>query len=285
MTLTDRDEEIIQWVAQLRFASQDQIQRLLFSPAAASACKRRLSLLYHNGYLDRRYLPLRSAFGSARALYCLDRRGYDLLTFRYPEAHWHWRAKDNDRELYFLEHFAATNDVRVCFTLAARSESFELQWTDERTLRAAVGRRTGRPMPGPDAGNLRSEQNNPPAIPDGAFTLVDEDFSWGFAVELDRGNVEEKPFRQKIDALLSYWRSGDYKASLGERQLRVLFVTTPTGRDPKRLERMKQWTERQGGKGLFWFTTSTALRPTTALWEPIWLVAGRDGRYPLFRSS
>ena len=75
MLLTPRDQEIIRWVYELRFATQEQIQQLLFTPSTASSCKRRLTLLYHNGYLDRRLLPLRSRFGANRAAFCLDKKG------------------------------------------------------------------------------------------------------------------------------------------------------------------------------------------------------------------
>src|SRR4051812_26402571 len=61
MLLTDRDQDLIRWVAELRFATQEQLQGLLFSPKATSSCKRRLTLLYHNAYLDRRLIPLHSS--------------------------------------------------------------------------------------------------------------------------------------------------------------------------------------------------------------------------------
>ena len=93
MFLTDRDEQLIEWVYRLRFPTQEQLQALLFRPSTASSCKRRLTLLYHNRYLDRRLIPLRSAFGANRAVYCLDRRGAELLGFRRKsgQARLNWR--------------------------------------------------------------------------------------------------------------------------------------------------------------------------------------------------
>src|SRR4051794_38941409 len=75
MRLTERDQQIVAWVSELRFTTQEQIRQLLFTPQTASSCRHRLTLLYHNRYLDRRLIPLRSRFGANRAVYCLDKRG------------------------------------------------------------------------------------------------------------------------------------------------------------------------------------------------------------------
>lgn len=275
MLLTPRDQDIIRWVYELRFATQEQIQQLLFTPSTASSSKRRLTLLYHNRYLDRRLLPLRSGFGANRAAYCLDRRGADVLSLHNGTGRaLDWRAKDNDRELLFLEHTLATNDVRIAATLAARAEVWTLTWINERALRARTMR------------DLVDDPKNPgeklAVIPDGYFQLDSEGKPLGFAVELDRATVEEKRFKAKVRALGEWKVTGAYQKRFGTESLRVLFVVTESARDPSRLERIKSWTEAEGGHNLFWFAKHQSLSPSGFFTTPLWQVAGRDGVYPLF---
>lgn len=276
MRLTLRDEQIIRWVYELRFATQEQIQLLLFTPSTASSSKRRLTLLYHNGYLDRRLIPLRSRFGANRAVYCLDKRGAQLLAFgeKTGAVAPAWRALDNDRELYFLEHTLASNQVRICATLAARYHHFDLVWTDERALRSRAMRDfvTDPKHPG----------NKLAVIPDGYFQLATDERPLGFALELDRGTVEEKPFKAKVRALGEWKTTGVYRSRFLTDSLRVLFVVSPTDRDPRRLERVKIWTEAERGQSLFWFASLSDLTPETIFDKPVWRVAGREGSFALF---
>lgn len=275
MMLTDRDQDIIRWVYDLRFATQEQVQQLLFSSASASACKRRLTLLYHNRYLDRRLLPLRSRFGANRAAYCLDRRGAALLAFHERTgSRIHWRPRDNDRELYFLEHTLASNQVRICATIAARVLDYDLVWTDERTLKSRTMRDLVR--------DPKHPEERLAVIPDGYFQLATDGQPLGFAVELDRATVEERPFKAKVRALGEWKVTGAYRRRFGTDSLRVLFVVAPTERDRSRLARVKAWTEAEGGQNLFWFAELAQLTPSHIFSSPAWQIAGRSGQFSLF---
>ena len=130
------------WRGSTNFASPPRSKfNLCFSaPTTASSCKHRLTLLYHNGYLDSALIPLRSTFGSNRAVYCLDKRGAELLKLRLKTGRFEWRPADNDREIYFLQHTVESNDFRVYATLAARILDASLVWTDERELRSRAMR-------------------------------------------------------------------------------------------------------------------------------------------------
>lgn len=276
MLLTPRDFDIISWVSQLRFATQEQIQQLLFTPSTASSSKRRLTLLYHNGYLDRRLLPLRTRFGANRAAYCLDKKGKDLLTQRAGSGNQtiDWRPVDNDRELYFLEHLLATNQVRICATIGATEHGFDLTWVSERTLKSSAMRDL---VPDP-----KSPHTSLAVIPDGYFQLASDGQPLGFAVELDRGTVEERQFKTKVRALGEWKTTGAYKQRFATDSLRVLFVVDKTERDPKRLTRIKGWTEAEGGQSLFWFAELADVTPRSIFSNPIWQIAGRSGSFPLF---
>lgn len=271
MQLTDRDLRILRLVADFRYMSREQVEKLEFAPTTASYCKRRLALLYHHGYLDRRFLPLRSAFGAARAYYTLAAKGADLVAevLELDRAQLDWRPRDGRREPLYMEHTLRINDVWTLCLLAAQRAALELDWIDERELkRRARDHRVDDPAhPG----------HRITIVPDGYFTIAGR---WAFALELDRGTVEERQFKRKIRGYGEWKRSGAYETSFGTPSLRVLFVVTDSRRDPSRLERIRRWTELANGGSLFWFVDLDRL-DDLSFHTPVWQVARRPGLFSL----
>lgn len=274
MQLTARDIRIVRWVYEMRFMTREQIQRLEFSPSTASYCKRRLALLFHNGYLDRKFIPAPGSFGSTRAIYCLDSKGAQLLAYEL-KTDIDWRPRHAERELYFLQHALASNDFRLCATIASRRLGLALDWTDERTLRRKEMKDY---VADPRHGGQKLA-----VIPDGYFTLSDRDKNLAFALELDRSTVEEKPFKAKVRAYGEWKLTGAYQRRFGTDSLRILFVIASNHRDRHRLERAKRWCEAEGGRSLFWFADSADINEATIFNEPIWQIAGREGSFTLLQ--
>ena len=279
MQITARDIRIVRAVYEMRFLTREQVQKLEFSPSTASFCKRRLTLLYHHGFLDRKFIPAVGSFGSTRAIYCLDRKGAELIAHELAvsPSDLDWRAKLSDRELYFLQHTLGINDFRICAMLCAHQSGFALDWTDERTLR----RREMRDY----VADPKARGQNLAVVPDGYFTLTAEPSAPAFALELDRATVEEKPFKTKVRAYGEWKRTGAYAQRFGTDSLRVLFVIASTKRDPYRLQRVKRWCESEGGRSLFWFADSGDITKNTIFSEPIWYVAGRDAQHALLEGG
>lgn len=273
MQLTERDLQILRLVVDFRYATGEQVGRLLFKPGSHSLCKRRLSLLFHNGYLDRRFLPLRQAFGAARAYYILDASGRDVLrhTFELDAKELDWRPKDGRREPLYMEHTLRINDLRTAFMLA--TDASRLAWLDERELKRRA--RTHRVEDPLHPGELIT------IVPDGHATV---DGRSSFALELDRGTVEEVPFKRKVRAYGQWKVSGQYAKDLGATRLRVLFVVADARRDPRRLERIKSWTEAARGGSLFWFASLEDVQRCNLLIDPVWRIAGRSGAQALIRN-
>jgi len=268
MQLTGRDLRILRLVADFRYMTREQVEKLEFTPSTISYCKRRLTLLYHNGYLERRFLPLRDAFGASRAYYMLDKRGADVLAhaLELPRRQLDWRPRDGRREPLYMEHALRINDFRAMITVAAKAASLELDWIDERELkRRAAAHRVPDPLhPG----------ENITIIPDGYFTLGGR---WAFALELDRGTVEEGPFKRKVRGYGVWKSSGSYAKAFGTQSLRVLFVVADNSpRDPSRLVRIRNWCFDAKGRSLFWFAQLSDLDASTVLRGPLWSVAGTD---------
>ncbi len=276
MQLVARDIRIVRWVYEMRFITREQLQRLEFAPSTASYCKRRLALLFHNGYLDRKFIPAPGSFGSTKAIYCLSAKGARLLTHEF-KTEIDWRPRDTERELYFLRHTLASNDFRIYVTLATQRLGATLDWVDERTLR--------RDEMKDYVADPRHDGERLAIVPDGYFQLANQERAAAFALELDRATVEEKPFKAKVRAYGEGKLSGAYRRRHGIDSLRVLFVIAPNDRDPHRLARVKRWCEAEGGRSLFWFAHMADLDEQTVFRTPIWNVAGRDGRYALLRGG
>lgn len=272
MQLTARDIRIVHWVYDMRFVTREQIQRLEFSPSTASYCKRRLALLFHNAYLDRKFIPTPGSFGSTRAIYCPASKGAQLLAHEL-KIDIDWRPRDAERELYFLQHTLASNDFRSYVTIASRRHGLSLDWTDERTLRRGEMKDY--------VADPRHDGEKLAVIPDGYFCLHDQDKSLAFALELDRSTVEEKPFKAKVRAYGEWKLTGAYERRFGTDSLRVLFVIASNHRDRQRLERAKRWCEAEGGRSLFWFANSSDIDQHAIFSQPIWQVAGRSGTFAL----
>lgn len=272
MQLTARDISIVRWVYEMRFLTREQIQRLEFAPSTASYCKRRLALLFHHSYLDRKFIPAPGSFGSTRAIYCIATRGARLLAHEL-KADINWRPKDSERELYLLRHTLATNDFRIYVILAAQRFGLTVDWVNERTLR----RREMKDY----VADPRHDGQRIAVVPDGYFQVAGQDKSSAFALELDRATVEEKPFKAKVRAYGEWKLTGAYRRRHGTNSLRVLFVIAPNDRDPQRLSRIKRWCEAEGGRSLFWFANASDINEHSIFTEHIWNVAGRDGRFTL----
>jgi hypothetical protein len=273
-TLTDRDAQLVRHVQGLRFLTREQVQRLAFTPTTTSSCKRRLTLLYHHGYLDRLYVPVTLPYGSPRAVYCLGRRGAELLASERGARHGEvdWRRQDNGRDLVFLAHTLAANDVWIATIDACRNGGWPMEWTDERALRSLL---SGEKIADPATGRALA------LIPDGHFTVEVGGVRYAFALELDRGTVEEQRVRQKTRLLGAWLQSGAYARRFHLDALRVLFVVAAGASTAARLDRLRRWTEAEGGRSLFWFAEHERILAGDLLVEPLWQVAGRTGCYAL----
>ena len=275
MQLTARDVRILTAASDMRFLTREQIQELLFSPSTASYCKRRLALLYHNAYLDRIYVPALNSFGSTKAIYTLAPKGASVVARdrKVDERELDWRARHNDRELYFMRHTLAINDFRIALTLAAQEPGLAVSWTDERALK----RREMKDY----VDDPKHQGRQLVVVPDGYFTIDHGGHNRGFAVEIDRATVEEKPFKQKVRAYGEWKVSGTYERRYGTKSLRVLWVVADVSRDSTRLERIKRWTEAENGRSLFWFAMLDELTPESVLDGEVWRKAGSEVPYAL----
>jgi hypothetical protein len=251
-------------------------------------CRHRLKLLYHHGYLDREELPVPLAYGRKPLVYFLDQRGKETLCRRYglETREIDWQPHHNTVGNTFIEHLLKTNDIRLAVTVGAQQQGFRITtWLDDKTLRKQQNRDYVM-VRGPQAGKPRRVA----VVPDGYFHLQAAGYEFHFMLETDLRSVVGqysrwggKDWARKVRAYIAYFsrptpeQPSLYEQRFGTSRLRVLTVTT----GPTRLANLKRITEQSGGRERFWFTTFEALKPETALTEPVWQKAGAAGRFRL----
>ncbi len=269
MLLTERDEAIVRAVCACRALRQDQLQALFFG--SSSAAQRRLALLYHHGFLERQFLPVRGGMMTSPTLYLLDRRGEELLRAAGELEEPGWSRSHNQVSGDFLDHTLAINDVRVQVALACRRPGYALlDWRSESQLKGDY-----------DRVRLRGRSGTVAVVPDSYFALQTPYGRAHFLLELDRGTMTTRRFRTKVEAYIAYYQGGGYERRYGTRSLRVLTVTLSEGRRRS----LKATTEEAGGGVWFLFGVLPELTAESVLDEPVWGVAGRDGLEALIRPA
>jgi hypothetical protein len=270
MRLTERDQRIVEWVYLFRFLTREHIHLLEFKDKSIAACQKRLTFLYHNGYLDAVLKPIPSGYGSSKRVYCLSERGRGLIAHMYDSVdpkEIKWKKSYNDVEGYFLEHILAINDVRVALTVATKEKCYTLEWTPEWDLKA-----------------LKEKVEDPEKsgkyiaiTPDSYFVIKTQGKKASFFLEADRATEANKRFKEKVRGYVEYVRTKKYQERYKTISLRVLVVTTTK----ERLKNLMNTTQSVNGASFFWFTTFKEANPENILSKPIWLSTGREDKINL----
>ncbi len=266
MRLTDRDKRIIQWVYQMRFLTRDQIKLLEFKDGSMTACQRRLSLLFHNGYLSAIQKPVSSGYGSSKRAYCLSKKGKELISFTNDGKEItdiKWNEKNNKIEFYFLEHILAINDVRIAFINAALNKNYDISWIPEWEIKAMKEK-----VPDPENANKTL-----PITPDSFFALIGEDKKACYFLEVDRATESNRRWRDKIKGYVEYVKSGDYYEKFKSKALRVLTVTTTT----ERMTNLINTTRTVENAYFFLFTTFSKVQKNNPIFGDIWQSTEKEG--------
>ena len=272
MQLTDRDRQVIEIVHTYRFLRQDQIQALVFR--SKWSAQYRLVRLYQHRYLNRLFTAV--FFGRGRTIYCLDKRGAELLAEEptISKADLRWNRKNHQVTSQFMEHSLAVNDVRIALELSCRELACQItEWIDEHDLKKAHTR----DQELVHVEGARGIKQRVAVVPDGYFVLQAGNRRAHVFLEVDRATITNKRWMQRVRAYDAYYRSGRYETRYQTRSLRVLTVTT----GEERLANLKKATEKAGGGMMYRFTTFNRVTAEDILTKPIWRIAGRRGTHRL----
>lgn len=267
MRLTQRDKLILEIIhSRDGMLSFSQIQNLFFT--GKSQTKKRLMLLYQNGYLNRPNREQRRRV--PEMIYWLDKRGAEIVasmnSLSVNELRWlkipRW---------FQVEHDIAVNNFRILMRKAcANDNDIELtEWTSEREFRS---------FPDKISYTYQGRQLKRNIIPDGYFMLTTPEHHIRYLLEIDRSTEDNPRFlREKILPGLAYVGSDAFEKRFGFKRGRWLVVTT----GERRLGNMLRQAKRAKAKGLFYFTTYDKLNADTLLHAPIWQREDRAESVPL----
>lgn len=292
MRFQERDGEILNAIYKYGgLMAKRQIKEVFWPTASWRAMEMRLSLLYHQGYLDwpsleawrTKPIPEPTCWlGWKGALWVASRQGVRVEQMERPtEVYLRRTAQTLHREgLYWLREprwSQLAHDLRIIDVwLAVEQAVRELPhltletWTAERELHSAmsvveytVQDVTGRP---------RRKRRG--VIPDGYFCIVDErrrreglPARARFLLEVDMGTVDAGRFvEEKVAAGLAYIQSQAYAARFGDNSGCWLIVS----KGEVRLKHLRHEISHTIGNGIFLFSTLDQVATDNVLTAPIW---------------
>lgn len=274
--VTERDREILSDIYEFDGQLADfQVKRLRFGDNAdMQQTKKRLSILFHKGYLNRLNRAGWTRYGCN--VYWLTKRGLEeVLGTRGEEL----SNKDRPTEPRWaqLDHDIIANDITLTFVDACNKSEGEFtlqEWYPERFFRSNKDKVS--------FVNLAGSKTERMVFPDRMFIVdrkqlrPDEPFRARLLLELDLSNHPNKRFaEEKVLPGTAYIKDSEaYERRFGSRSGRWLVVTT----SQERLEYLLKTVQvAKEFSSMWYFTDLTSVTVDTVLTESIWTRI-RDGK-------
>lgn len=277
MMLTKRDILILKAVADFRFLSREQIERLIFAKGEKgekkkTRCPARLRKMFDNRLLGRVKWPF--SIITLPIVYYLEPEGADILAYKLGVERSQIKTLTKtekrpviSRSFLFLAHTLAINDFRIDVTLACQQKGFELvEWLNEYQL-------------GRDYAEIEYQRivKRQAVQPDGYFVVKPGEREAHFFLEMDMETTPSKRWASKVLALYEYRYRGKYTEKFGTKSLRVLCVAPSESRK----DLLVGWTKEvipARWQPLFWYTTQDQVKVASVLTGPIWEAVGQEHR-------
>lgn len=305
MSFQERDGLLLLAIHKYEVLPRRHIKRLFWPHASRRAMEMRLSLLYHNGYIDwpddqqRRTQPIPEPIiwlGWRGAIWAAGQNGINV---GLPKKKTEYQMRDLSRKLreqgfrwmreprwIQLAHDQWVVDFRMAVedgviklsTLSLEDWIPEGIWlSDHDVIEYEYVGRGG-----------ETQQKKKGIRPDGYFSIVDHNrqikgsnIRARFLLEIDMSTHPNPRFgREKAAPGVAYIRSPEYKERFGYQSGRWLVVTT----GKVRMRNLMRQTQKDTGPDskVFFFTNFDHLRTENVLTDPIWYQVGRDDPLSLF---
>lgn len=269
--LSPADAAILRAFGRYHYLTARQVTRLHYAASSLTHVQEKLKRLTDAGYLRTNFRYREGRSGSSPYIYSLSLQGRRVLEKLGMEVT--YRPTPSEQRAYkalFFDHTIAVNDVLIAVERLARQRNDVelLALKAERELK-----RLGSRVP------LGSGEQVWVHL-DGWFTLQFDESPWPTGLELDRGTEQQRRWRKKVTALLT-WHRQVYPELFGMSALTIMVVIVPpdaVSRD-KRLAELLYWTEqelttlgqiREGQR--FYFTTQNPSEtdPEEFFFAPLW---------------
>jgi hypothetical protein len=287
--LTDRDREMLKIIYDYRFITAGMLQDLAspvklsdrqkmalakLNAARKSAALpeteagtqrtqrkilRRLQMLYHSGYVQRKRLrdnePIAYAIGNAGA-------GELMLHYGIDRKQIEWTTKNREAGDNYIRHTLMVGRFRHALELALRLvPEATVSW--EHTFKAKV--------PYEDTLRGKTQVVDGAVIPDGLFVVTIAGKQTHYFLEADRSTMTNARYLSKLKSYFWYYAQqvNDNKSSK-IKQMRVLTITLSEDRK-QNLRDTAQAVHETMAKDLFWFACERAyLSVPEQVVAPIW---------------
>ncbi len=298
LTLSERDEQILQAVYTYQYLTLAQITRLFFS--ARSQRSKNHAGQYVKRLAEAQWLvrfPLPSTQKGNRAyVYTLAYKGLKYLhTLGFDVSPSSRQAKPAPSYQH-MQHTLCLNDVLIAAALLPRRVPTVLLCDMQHEW---ILKQKPLHVPSPDTpgnGRMHSGWQLTSVIPDAwlDFRLCLNGITYQTAVwlELDRGSEEQKQFRRKVRGLYHASRSETYRQEFDAQNIIIAFATTA---GEKRREQLRQWTKQElsvlgkiSDADLLLFTSlppTGDLDPEWLFLSPVWLTPLTNTPVPLLDLS
>jgi hypothetical protein len=212
-----------------------------------------------------RWVPL------GETIYWLNRNGASLVARLQGQtlSRFKWRKKPRSSQ---IAHDLRVNDFRIAVREGCQLQpDLQLEmWLPESEFSSQPDRISFETSAGKKASRT--------VRPDGYFTIKRQSGSnkpFSFLLEIDMGSEDNPRFaREKVRPGVAYLKSEQYAERFGQPFGRYLVVTS----GERRMHNMKAQAERNGGSGIFYFSTFADLATGCVLTAPLWLLAGHQER-------
>jgi hypothetical protein len=241
-SLSGVDDRFVQAIYRYHIIRPEQLTRRYYSRGSLTFVKARLKLLTDHCYLDANEQP--TTRGRSPYFYTLASKGIKYLKEAGFEVNRYYRPRRKVEYLPFLLHTFSVNDVLIAAELLAeilpQLSLAEMQHElvlKQDPCRVPVWRER---LSGD--GSLSAKQLS--IVPDG---WLDFRYNGGTGtqerrmciwLEVDRGTVGMKDFKEKATAILTFYKSGAYQKRFGTNSLRIAFATT---NGMTRVKQMRTW--------------------------------------------
>lgn len=284
MRLTERDQAIMVAIWEHEgLLSIEQIMTLF--GMGETAAKRRLGLLYHNGYIRRRDKSNQHKIFKG-GVYWLDKKGAEFVAaVKGYDDFKDFRYKKEPRFQLF-NHDLTLNDFRIrlkldceALVLSGREGLFGSveEWVSDYEFRQNPDTVTY-PEPSIRGHMGSSVERKKEIVPDGYGHLIVPGTAKGnhfrVLIEVDMATETRKGQfgRDKVLPGVAYLKSTVYRDRFGSQSGRYLVLTTAE----RRLAYIKRQTEDYGGEGYFYFSTGERVAACDNIFTaPIWVADGK----------
>jgi hypothetical protein len=265
------DLALLNDLAEFRFLNTDQIAAL--HHRGLRNLQRRLSDLYHEGYIDRPRYQYVSHLHTAHMVYGLGVKAAELLFTDKEEREEKLKQIENNRTTTFpyIAHALMISQFHTALRLAAEKSNGKMEltrWYQGRELYKIL--------------KLRGEQTE--LVPDAMATLKHEGGGYWFFLEADRSSMPNDKVLEKFKIYWQWKREKRYAERLGITRFRVLTITISDKRKENLRLAAKEADDRKQGSNMFLFLSEKeySLKNPEALFSPVWLSPKDDNRHSLF---